>query len=478
MTTTPPLALRRVLGLPALILFGLAYMVPLTVFTTYGVVSQETQGHVPTAYLLTLAAMLFTAISYAVLVKAHPQAGSAYTYARRAFGSHVGFLTGWTLLLDYLLLPLINYLVMGIYLNAQFTAVPTWVFSLAGIALVTTLNVVGITVVRNANLALVGIQLVFVVVFVALAVSHVVQNPGVSLLEPLYENGMPRSGLFSGAAILALSYLGFDAISTMSEETRDPRRIVPRAIIATTVIGGLIFTVVSYVAHLVQPDWRDITDPDAAAMDIMALTAGHWLEVFFLVAYISGCVAAAIASQVSVARILYAMGRDRVLPQSVFGRVSARFRTPVGATLVVAAISLVALVSDLGTVASLISFGALAAFSLVHLSVIKYFVVDRAPGTRIRPVLHLVVPAIGFLMTAWLWFSLSGLALVVGLIWFGCGLVYLAVLTHGFRQPPPDVSFEEDETEAVADVGDEVRASVAAADAPVDGHTDTTRTQA
>lgn len=445
MTTTasPDLALRRVLGLPALVLFGLAYMVPLTVFTTYGLVSQVTEGHVPTAYLLTLAAMLFTAVSYAVLVREHPRAGSAYTYARAAFGGHVGFLTGWTLLLDYLLLPLINYLVMGIYLHAQFEAVPAWLFSLAGILVVTTLNIVGITVVRNANLVLVGTQLLFVLVFIGVGIAHVASHPGVSLLEPLYEAGMPRSGLFSGAAILALSYLGFDAISTMSEETRNPRRTVPRAIIATTVIGGLVFVVVSYVAHLIQPDWRAITDPDAAAIDIMGIAAGHWLEVFFLIAYIGGCVAAAIASQVSVARILYAMGRDGVLPTTVFGRISARFRTPVGATLVVAVISLVALVSDLATVASLISFGALAAFSLVHLSVIKYFLIDRHPGRPRHLVLHGVVPVIGFALTAWLWSSLSGMALVVGLSWFAIGAVYLAVITGGFRRTPPEVSFDD-----------------------------------
>lgn len=446
-TTTHPQHLRRVLGLPALILFGLAYMVPLTVFTTYGVVSQLTEGHVPTAYLVTLAAMLFTAVSYAVLVRAHPQAGSAYAYARKAFGPHVGFLTGWALLLDYLLLPLINYLVMGIYLHAQFTTVPGWAFSLVGIAVVTTLNIIGITVVRNANLALVGVQLVFVVVFVALGIAHVVNHPGESLLQPLYEAGMSRSGIFSGAAVLALSYLGFDAISTMSEETRDPRRTVPRAIIATTLIGGLIFTVVSYVAHLIQPDWRAITDPDSAAIEIMGLTAGHWLEVFFLFAYVSGCVAAAIASQVSVARILYAMGRDRVLPQAVFGRINARFQTPVNATLLVAAISLIALVSDLGTVASLISFGALAAFSLVHLSVIKYFLLRPGAGQERNLVLHGVVPVVGFILTAWLWTSLSKMALVVGLSWLAVGVVYLAATTRGFRQRPPEVAFEEDETE-------------------------------
>ena len=140
-------ALRRVMGTPALVIFGLAYMVPLTVFTTYGLVTTLTEGHLPAAYVVTLAAMMFTALSYAFLVRVIPSAGSAYSFTQRIFGGHVGFVTGWTLMLDYLLLPLINYLLIGLYLNAQFPSIPMWVFTVAAIALVTVLNIVGISVV-------------------------------------------------------------------------------------------------------------------------------------------------------------------------------------------------------------------------------------------------------------------------------------------------------------------------------------------
>ncbi|AOX45570.1 MULTISPECIES: APC family permease [unclassified Microbacterium] len=436
-------SLRRVMGVPSLVIFGLAYMVPLTVFTTYGLVAVTTGGHVPTAYLVTLIAMLFTAFSYAALVKAFPRAGSAYTYARRAFGGHVGFLTGWSLMIDYLLLPLINYVLMGIYLNAQLPGIPPWVFALAGVVLITGLNVVGITVVRNANLVLVGLQLVFAAVFVVCAVLHVAQNPGVSLLQPLYDAGLTFPGLLAGAAMLALSFLGFDAISTLSEEARDPERTVPRAIILTTIIGGLIFTVIAYVSTLVIPRVADLENPDAAANQIMEVAAGRWLEVFFLIAYIAGCIAAALASQASVARILFAMGRDGVLP-AFFARLSPRYQTPVGAALFVGVVSLAALVADLNTVASLISFGALAAFSLVNLSVIKHFLIDERRRGGAAILRFGVLPALGFALTAWLWFSLSALALTVGLVWIGVGIVWLAVLTRGFRRRPPEVEFDDE----------------------------------
>ncbi|MEX8059230.1 APC family permease [Microbacterium sp. 16-032] len=436
-------SLRRVMGVPSLVVFGLAYMVPLTVFTTYGLVAVTTGGHVPTAYLVTLVAMLFTGFSYAALVTAFPRAGSAYTYARRAFGGTVGFLTGWSLMIDYLLLPLINYVLMGIYLNAQFPGIPPWVFALAGVLLITGLNIVGITVVRNANLVLVGLQLVFAAVFVVCAVLHVAQNPGVSLLQPLYDAGLTFPGLLAGAAMLALSFLGFDAISTLSEEARDAGRTVPRAIILTTVIGGLIFTVIAYVSTLVIPNVADIENPDAAANQIMEVAAGRWLEVFFLVAYIAGCIAAALASQASVSRILFAMGRDGVLPR-FFARLSRRYQTPVGAAIFVGVVSLAALFADLNTVASLISFGALAAFSLVNLSVIKHFLVDERRRGAAAVLRFGVLPALGFALTAWLWFSLSALALTVGLVWIGVGIVWLAVLTRGFRRRPPEVEFDDE----------------------------------
>jgi putrescine importer len=443
-TTAAPRALKRVMGVPMLVIFGLAYMVPLTVFTTYGIVAVTTKGHVPTAYLVVTAAMLFTAGSYAALVRVFPRAGSAYTYARRAFGGHVGFLTGWALMLDYMLLPLINYVLIGIYLNAQFPAVPAWIFTLVAVIVVTGLNIVGITVVRNANLVLVGIQIVFAIVFVAVAAGYAGSHPGTSLIRPLIDAGLTLPGVVSGAAILALSFLGFDAISTMSEEAKEPSRTVPRAIMLATIIAGVIFIVISYAAELVQPDSSSIKDPNTAANEVMGIAAGQWLQIFFLIAYIVGCFASAMASQASVSRILFAMGRDGVLPRRVFGSVSERFRAPLGATLVVGVVSLAATFVDLNTFVVIINFGALVAFSLVNLSVIKHFLIDRKERDGKSIVLHGVFPAIGFLLTVWLWTSLSFIALIVGICWVVLGAIYLAVLTRGFRRQPPEIEFDEE----------------------------------
>lgn len=158
--------MARVLGLPSLLLFGLAYMVPLTVFTTYGIVTQTTGGHLSAAYVVTLVTMLFTAYSYGRMGAALPVAGSAYAYARKAFGGNVGFMVGWALLLDYLFMPMICYLVIGIYMSQYFPGVPSPVWIVGCIAAVLALNVLGIKLVTKANFALIGVQVVFIVVFV------------------------------------------------------------------------------------------------------------------------------------------------------------------------------------------------------------------------------------------------------------------------------------------------------------------------
>ncbi|WP_309081513.1 amino acid permease [Zhihengliuella sp.] len=437
--------LLRVLGTPSLVLFGLVYMVPLTVFTTYGIVTETTGGRVPAAYLVTLAAMVFTANSYARMVRAYPVAGSAYTYTQQSFGAAPGFLAGWSLLLDYLFLPMINYLVIGLYLNAALPAVPAWVFVLAAIALVTVLNVVGIVSIARTNALIIAVQVVFIAAFVVLGAAAVSGAGVVDPVAPLAGDGSVEGpgALFAGAAVLCLSFLGFDSVSTMAEEARDARRSVPRAILFTTLVAGATFIGLSYLAQLVFPS-NEFTDVDSAALDVMAAAGGQFLAVFFTAAYVAGALGSALTSQAAVARILYAMGRDGVLPRSVFGRLSARFNSPVPAILCVSAVSCAAVFISLGLLAEMISFGALIAFSAVNLSVIKHYVVDEGRRSGRDLAAYLVLPGVGFALTVWLWTSLSPRTLVVGLVWMALGVVYLAWLTRGFRRRTPTLDLAEE----------------------------------
>lgn len=433
--------LRRVLGLPALVFFGLVYMVPLTIFTTYGIVTETTGGRTAGAYLVTLAAMLFTAASYGIMVKRFPVAGSAYSYTNIAFGSNVGFLAGWSLLLDYLFLPMINYLLIGLFLNIAFPAVPTWVFVIGSIVLVTLLNVMGIRSVAKASNLIVGAQVVFIGVFVALSCNSLSNGP-VDWLSPLLGDGSKPGfdPLMAGAAVLCLSFLGFDAVSTLAEETRDARRNVPRAIMLTTLAAGALFTLLAYLSQLVIPG-SHFENTDTAANEVMLKIGGQFLANFFTATFVAGSLGSALASQAAVSRIIYSMGRDKLLPQRVFGSLSPRFGTPINATLLVSLVSLIALVIDLGTLASLISFGALVAFSAVNMAVLRTHLSGK--GQERNVLLHGVVPLVGLGLTLWLWTSLSSLTLSIGLSWFGVGVLYLLVLTGGFRRNVKVADFSE-----------------------------------
>ncbi|VVM43467.1 Putrescine importer PuuP [Pseudomonas fluorescens] len=434
---------RQSMGLPALVLFGLAYMVPLAVFTTYGLVTQMTKGHLPTAYLLTLGAMLLTAYSYGRMVQAHPYSGSVYSYTRKAFGSYFGFIAGWTLLLDYIFLPLLSYLLLRIYMSEYFPAVPAWVWVLGSISLVTFLNLIGIESITRVNWILVVVQLVFIVVFVALSVSSLSgQGEPVSLFKPFYHDGFSVPLVMTGAAVLCLSFLGFDAVSTMAEETSNPQYRIPLAIMVVSLVGGLLFLLVSYFAQQVFPDWASFADPDSASVDVMRRVGGELLVSAFTATYVAGCFASAMVSQASVSRVLFAMGRDGALPR-VFGRLRTKKRVPASAIMLVSVMSLLALVLTLDTVANMISFGALFAFSAVNLAVVKHYLVDQQlRGTR-NYLLYGAIPALGFLSTLWLWSSLSSMSFAIGLSWMGLGLLCLLGLTRAFQVKLPELQMAE-----------------------------------
>jgi len=437
--------LKRSLGTPALLIFGLAYMLPLAVFTSYGYATEASNGHLAGAYIVTTIAMLFTAYSYANMVKAYPVAGSAYTYTQKAFGSHVGFMTGWALLLDYLLLPILSYVLIGQYMSGVVPAIPAPVWVVIAVVLVTLLNYVGINLVTNVNLALVGAQILFLIVFVISSISYLSgASHTIGILDPFFSSNLTISQLASGASVLALAFLGFDAVSTLSEEAREPRRTIPAAIMLTTLAGGVIFTIAAWVSGLVFPDFAKLS-ADSPALDLMNRAGGVVLAGLFVAAFVAGSFAAAMTAQVSVSRILYSMGRDGMLPSRVFGRLHPRFKTPFIAILIVGALGLVAIVIPFDWVLQMINFGALIAFSFVNASVFKHYIIDEKQRGGKAVVKYIILPLLGLAMTIALWTSLPALAFIIGGIWVVIGFIYLVALTRGFHRKPPVMDFSEEE---------------------------------
>lgn len=433
-SNTDSTSLRRVLGIPSLVFFGLAYISILTVFTTYGLVTIETKGHLPAAYVVTIFTMFFTAFSYACMVKIHPIAGSAYSYTRRAFGSNTGFLVGWALLLDYVFLPIINFMIIGLYMSRQFPAIPPYAWIIGAIALITLLNILGVKMAMTMNFVIISCQAVFLVIFLVLSFSTLTNPDAPSIFAPFYSADLNFQTILAGAAILCLSFLGFDAITTLSEEAKNPTRAVPLAIILCVLIAGTHFIITSWAGHIAFPHWQQFVQADTAAFQVVASFGSKALTIFFTTVYISGSFASAMASQVSVARILYSMGRDSVLPKSIFAIISKRFGTPIGAIIVVSFISLLALILPLKVVISVVSFGALIAFTFVNLSVIKVFIVDEKRRKPLQLVIYGIFPIIGFCFTIWLWTSLSFLTFEIGFAWFVIGLIYMFYKSYILKQ--------------------------------------------
>lgn len=438
--------LSRSLTLPAVVVNGMAFMALTTVFSTYGIASQISHGMVAGSYILALIVMLFTAYSYGQMAKAYPIAGSAYTYAQKAINPFVGFLVGWAILMDYLFIPMVNFLLFGIFFSAAIPEVPEYVWILGLIVIVTLVNVRGVKLGASINMLVIALSVLFLVVFCILSIKSIMTGTGTGMLmniEPLFNPDESFKYIVAGAALLCFSFLGFDAVSTFSEEVKNPEKNIPRAIFLVTIIGGLIFTTVSYFAHNVWPDYQNFQDPDAAANEIIYLVGGNALVAAFLAVTALVVFGSASASQASASRVLFAMGRDGQLPKRFFGKLSEKTKTPVNNILLIGFLSLSALFLSLTFVASFINFGALLAFTVVNLSVINLYFIKRKERSAKGIVMYLIIPLIGGLLTAWLLVNLDVYSKVLGGVWFGCGVLYLMYMTKGFKQKPPVLNTEE-----------------------------------
>lgn len=416
--------LERKLSLVALVVIGLAYMTPMAVFDTFGIITDITQGRVAGAYVITTLAVLLTAWSYIQMVKVYPKAGSAYTFAQKTVGPKIGFLVGWAALADYMLLPLINVLLPRIYLGPIFPSVPDWVWVVSFTAVITALNIFGLKMSVRVTAFLVAIQFAIcaaIVVFAFMATPT--EEYALSPLVPL-----DLTTALAGAAVLVYSFLGFDAITTLSEDAHEPTRNIPKAVLYTALVGGGLFVMVTYFVQLKYPDTSGFLQVDAASQQIALELGGPGFQMTFAIAAGLASLASGMAAQVSASRLLYVMGRDELLPKRYFGYLSEHSANPTFNILVIGAISLFAVFLPLSVAVSLISFGALVAFSFVNLAVIIHYLVlkkERGLSAYIR---YGLLPALGLVYVAILWGHLQQLSLIGGLSWAAIGIVYAFIL--------------------------------------------------
>jgi Amino acid transporters len=419
--------LKRSLSVRDLVIFGIVFMAPVSSMTLFGIMSMSSQGHNFMSYVVGFVAMFFTAYSYGKMVEAYPIAGSTYSYTQRAINPKLGFLSGWVMLLDYFLIPMLLYVVSANFANALLPQIPFWVWVLIYLLFVTIINILGIEVAAKANFIITALMLAAIFSFVIAAVHYTLTGTSGSLfsLQAIYNPAnFAWSGILSGAVLAVSSYLGFDAITTMSEETKASSKNISKAILIACGVETVLYLLVAYFGTVVVPDFQSFANPDTAFFDIAFKVGGSALQIFITMVIVISGASTAMAGQSAASRLLYGMGRDQLIPSKFFAYLHPKFKTPVYNILFMGIIGGAgAMMLSMAILSEMVTFGGLFGFICVNLSVVSHYYIKNKSGN----LLHVIFPLIGIVVCAFILYGMSPIAKTVGFSWLLLGIVYLAV---------------------------------------------------
>ncbi len=423
--------LSRALTTRDLVVYGMIFMVPIAPYSVFGFVWNDAKGMVPLAYLVGLVGMFFTAMSYAEMSRAFPLAGSVYTYAQRGLHEVAGFFSGWLILLDYILVPALLYLFSAVALRPLLPGVPEWLWLCGFISFNAFVNLLGIQFTARVNRYMLLMELAVLAAFVTLGLSALYGGAGAGALtlRPLYNPQVFSLSTVVGATSIAvLSFLGFDGISTLAEESRGGETSVGKAVLLSLALVGALFMLQTWIAADLARGMKFLS-PETAFYEISERAGGLWLRLVTIVAVvIASAIANAIAAQAAVSRILFAMARDGKLP-AILARIHPRYKTPYVSTVSVALVSLLvglcfsARVDDLTRI---VNFGALTSFLLLHLAVINHHFIRKKSGDWLR---HVLVPLMGAGVIGFVLYEMDRSAKIMGACWIAVGIAYYLVLT-------------------------------------------------
>ena len=447
MTSQPSASLRRVLSRRDLVLYGLVILTPTAPFPVYGIVQQMSHGHAALSYLIAMVAMLFTAASYGKMASAFPSAGSTYTYAQRALNTHIGFLAGWAMILDYVLIPLLSVIYAALTANRLLPQVPYAAWVVLFTVAITATNIYGIRVTARVGNVLMVMMTACAALFVIVGVKFIILRGGLASLfdsHVFYDPATFQIGpVMLGTGIASLSYIGFDAISTLAEDTVDPERDVSIATVLACILQTVFCVAIVYVAALVWPDWRTYpeSNTETVILDIGRLAGGPWMMGFIMFILLVAGLASSLTGQAGASRLLLGMGRDGVISRRIFAYVDPRHATPTRSVYMMGLISLAgALAMGFQLAVELLNFGAFVGFILVNLSVVRHFFIRLRQRSGFDIFRNLLFPLAGAAVCSYVWLNLSMNAKLAGFVWLGLGAIYLAVLTRGFRTAPHELS--------------------------------------
>jgi putrescine importer len=426
--------IRRVLTRWDLVLYGLTILTPTAPYPVYGIIQQASHGHAALSYLVAMIAMMFTAASYAKMAAAYPSAGSTYTYVQQTLSPYVGFLESiiYSAITAARLAPAVPYVIWVVIFTA-------------GIMII---NVRGIRIMARANVAMMAVMISSALIFIGLAARYIVVQYGMNGL--FSTSGLFRPETFQirpmmlGAAIATLSYIGFDAISTLSEDAVQPKRDIGFSTVLVCILQTVICVVTVYLASLSWPDYRSFPQSETAILDLGQRIGGQALFVLLTFVLLVAGIASALTGQAGASRLLFAMGRDGVISRRSFAYLHPRYATPARAIYIVFIVSLAgALTMRFQIAIELLNFGAFAGFVLVNLSVIQHYFIRLKQRSGRAILFNLLFPLLGALVCSYVWMNLSTKAKIAGFVWLAIGGIYLTLLTRGFKKAPKELSFGE-----------------------------------
>lgn len=450
--------LKRSMNVWELTAFGINYMIPIAPAIIFGFILEASGGTVSIPYLLAGVGMIFTAFSYSIMVKNFPLAGSVYNYVGRGINPHIGFISGWILILDYILIPTVTAMSASIYIMQFYPQVPYAVWLLLFAVSMGLLNLLGVELMAKLGIwmVVIGEAVVFIAFFVW---AYYVSNGGGvgTLISAMPFKFDSVGSLATATSICVLSYLGFDAITTLAEETEDPKHSVPKAMYGSVIIGMFTMFMTGYLGMLVIPNWQDLIGQpgwiDTALFQVSLIAGGRGFAAFYTAGYLVAMGVFNVVATAAGARLLYGMGRDNMLPKKIFGAINKRFQTPhYNIILIVVVEYILGIIMSVGSIATLINFGALGGFMALNIGVIYlyYFkkkgVAPEALGETPNWVptpqyawRYILFPILGFAVLFWVFTGMDHLTMTVGITWCIIGIIYEAILTKGWKQLPPEL---------------------------------------
>lgn len=437
--------LKRVLGLWDLVFYGIVLIQPIAAVGLFGIAQQKSHGHMVATILIAMCAMMLTAVSYGRMASVYPSAGSAYTFVSRGLNMHLGFLAGWAMVLDYLTLPIVSvvYAALTLVRIVPHVSFAAWVVVL--MLLITLLNLRGMKATAHFNVILLAAMCVVIVCFFWFSLRYIGVHygpHGLLSMQPVYNPATFRLGdVLTATSFAALTYIGFDGVTTLSEDVENPRRNVLIATVLVCLFTGVFSALQIYLAARVWPSYNDFPNVETAFLDVCGRAGGPWLFQAMALTLFVACVGSTLTGQVGAARLLYGMGRDGVLPCAAFGRLSKRTNAPAFNIILVGVVTVAgALTLSYEHAAEVLNFGAFLAFMGVNAATIRTFYFERG---RRGLLANAAAPALGLAVCAAIWWSLPNLAKWIGSAWLLLGIVYLCALTRGFRQSPAELNFTE-----------------------------------